>query len=64
MQIRLSQTVPDYQNEDRFLMLGLSVRLRVLVVCHCLREENSVIRIISARKTTRREEESYWEDKK
>ena len=46
-------------NEDRFLMLGISVRLRVLVVCHCLREEGSVIRIISARKATRSEERNY-----
>ena len=56
---------PDHsENEDRFLMLGLSVRLRVLVVCHCLREKDSMIRIISARKATRGEERNYWEDKK
>lgn len=55
---------PDHsESEDRFLMLGLSVRLRVLVVCHCVREEHTVIRIISARKATHREEQSYWEDK-
>ena len=51
------------EDEDRFLMLGLSVRLRVLVVCHCLREKGSVIRIISARKATRGEERNYQEDK-
>ena len=51
------------ENEDRFLMLGVSVRLRVLVVCHCLREKASVIRIISARKATRSEERNYQEDK-
>ena len=51
-------------DEDRFIMLGLSARLRVLVVCHCLREKASVIRIISARKATRREELNYREDKK
>lgn len=54
---------PDHsETEDRFLILGLSARLRVLVVCHCLRE-NTVIRIISARKATRHEEQNYWEDK-
>ena len=56
---------PDHsESEDRFLMLGLSVRLRVLVVCHCMREENTVVRIISARKATRFEEKNYWEGKK
>lgn len=55
---------PDHsESEDRFLMLGLIVRLRILVVCHCVREENTMIRIISARKATRREEQNYWEDK-
>ena len=45
--------------EDRFLLLGLSAQLRVLLVCHCLRDEGSVIRIISARKATRRERGLY-----
>lgn len=45
--------------EDRFLLLGLSTKLRVLLVCHCLRDEDSVIRIISARKATRKERELY-----
>ena len=54
---------PDHsESEDRFLMLGLSARLRVLVVCHCAKE-GAVIRIISARKATRLEEKNYWEDK-
>ena len=52
---------PDHsEDEDRFLMLGMSFRLRVLVVCHCYRVGNSVIRIISARKANRKEQESYW----
>jgi hypothetical protein len=56
---------PDHsQDEDRFLMLGLSVKLRVLVVCHCLRERGSVIRIISARKASRKEAKNYWEGNK
>ena len=55
---------PDHsQNEDRFLMLGLSHRLRVLVVCHCFREDDSIIRIISARKATRKEIERYEREK-
>ena len=45
--------------EDRFLMLGVSSRLRVLMVCHCLREGGDVIRIISARKATVAEQKHY-----
>ena len=48
------------QDEDRFILLGMSSRLRVLVVCHCLRESDSVIRIISARKADKQEEKGYW----
>lgn len=52
---------PDHsQNEDRFLMLGMSFTLRVLVVCHCHREDDSVIRIISARKADKCEQSDYW----
>ena len=52
---------PDHSEvEDRFLMLGMSVVLRVLVVCHCYREEESVIRIISARKANNEEQRAYW----
>lgn len=51
---------PDHsEDEDRFLMLGLSFTLRILVVCHCYRERDDVIRIISARKATRQESEHY-----
>ena len=45
--------------EDRFFLLGLSTRLRVLLVCHCLRESGSTIRIISARKATKNERGLY-----
>jgi uncharacterized protein len=45
--------------EDRFLLLGISAKLRVLLVCHCLRESGSIIRIISARKATRKERGLY-----
>jgi len=45
--------------EDRFLLLGLSSDLRLLMVCHCYRESESVIRIISARKATANEAKYY-----
>ncbi len=48
-------------DEDRFIFLGVSFKLRLLVVCHCYREEGSVIRIISARKANKREQEQYKE---
>ncbi|MBT3198435.1 MAG: BrnT family toxin [Phycisphaerales bacterium] len=47
------------ESEDRFIMLGLSAHLRVLVVCHCYRQNASTIRIISARKATKKERENY-----
>jgi len=45
--------------EERFLMLGLSARRRLLLVCYCYRENESVIRLISARKATPREAQFY-----
>jgi len=52
---------PDHSEaEDRFILLGVSFRLRVLVVCHCYRQSDAVIRIISARKADRREQDDYW----
>ena len=55
---------PDHSDdEDRFLMVGVSQKLRILIVCHCFREEDSVIRIISARKATKGEEDNYWRKK-
>ena len=51
---------PDHsEDEDRFVLLGLSSALRLLLVCHCYRSESNVIRIISARKATAKESESY-----
>ena len=50
-------------DEERFLMLGLSGRLRILVVIYCLRKNGSEIRIISARKATRKEEKVYIQGK-
>lgn len=53
---------PDHsRREDRFLMLGLSARLRMLLVCHCFRDDDAVIRVISARKATKRERQHYEE---
>lgn len=49
----------DEDEEDRFVLLGLSAALRALVVCHCYREEDAVIRIISARKANREERREY-----
>ena len=55
---------PDHsEDEDRFLILGLSFTSRILVVSHCIRESGSVIRIISARKATKLEAKVYWEEK-
>ena len=49
------------ESEERFIILGLSTSLRLLVVCHCYRESETVIRIISARKTTKHESIQYFE---
>lgn len=49
--------------EDRFLMLGQSFRYRTLIVCHCYREPDDVIRVISARKATAKERKIYQENK-
>ena len=46
-------------DEERFIILGLSFIPRVLVVCHCYRKQDSVIRIISARKATKHEQKQY-----
>lgn len=48
--------------ENRYLMLGLSSRLRMLLVCYCLRGRGNVIRIISARKPTKNERKLYLEE--
>lgn len=47
------------QEEERFIILGLSSKANLLVVCHCYRASETVIRIISARKATRRESKYY-----
>lgn len=51
---------PDHsQQEDRFLLLGFSGKLQLLIVCHAYRERDEVIRIISARKATPNERRQY-----
>ena len=49
------------EDEERFIILGLSKNLRILVVCHCYKESDSIIRIISARKANKYEKEHYAE---
>lgn len=50
---------PDHSKEDRFVLLGFSFKLRMLVVCYCYRENDTVVRIISARKATNKERLNY-----
>lgn len=53
---------PDHsEQEERFIILGQSSTARLLVVCHCYRESDTVIRIISARKATKTETNQYYE---
>ena len=47
--------------EDRFLLLGLSSSVRMLVVCHCVRTEGDEIRLINARRAHKAEQRQYWE---
>ena|SRR5215510_13481652 len=54
--------IPDDEHsskEERFFILGFSYQLRMLVVCHCYRESNDVVRIISARKANKAERMQY-----
>jgi len=57
-----ARVTPDSEHsddEERFVLLGLSTALRLLVVCHCYRESEEIIRLISARKATRQEADQY-----
>jgi len=52
---------PDHSfEEDRYLLLGFSQTLKILVVCHCYLDDQSIIRIISARKATKKEQKAYF----
>ena len=56
---------PDHsEKENRYILLGLSLKPQVLVVCRCFRESETVVRIISARKADKDEERVYWERRK
>ncbi len=56
---------PDHPDEeDRFILLGLSFKPQVLVVCHCFRESETLVRIISARRADKDEEREYWKQRK
>ena len=53
---------PDHsEQEERFVILGESKQANLLVVCHCYRQSETAIRIISARKATKSETEQYYE---
>ena len=55
---------PDHsEDENRFILIGLSSVGRELMVSHCLRKSGSIIRIISARKATKLESKKYWKEK-
>lgn len=54
---------PDHSSmEERFIIMGLSSGLRVLVVVHCFRKSGSSIRVISARRAGTKEQQPYWEN--
>ncbi|WP_319560326.1 BrnT family toxin [Marispirochaeta sp.] len=51
---------PDHsENEDRFIIMGMSQSLKILIVCHCYRSDDEIIRIISARKAEKDEINQY-----
>lgn len=49
------------RDEERFILLGLSEQAKMLIVCHCYRGTDEIIRIISARKATKNEAKQYTE---
>ena len=52
------------ESEDRFLLLCNNFKLKTLVVCHCFRRDETIVRIISARKANKDEEKVYWSKRK
>ena len=55
--------IPDQEHsdkEERFLLLGMSSKPRLLVICHCYRESDEIVRIINARKASKRERKQYF----
>ncbi|PCJ43629.1 MAG: hypothetical protein COA71_01790 [SAR86 cluster bacterium] len=57
--IQFYDDVNSETEEDRFLLLGLSSKSQILMICHCERGKGEVVRIISARKATTKERKSY-----
>jgi uncharacterized protein len=57
---RLASDTDHSVEEDRFLILGMSRKLRILLVSHCYRKNLDIIRIISVRKATKHESAQYW----
>ena len=47
------------EDEDRFILLGMSNKLKIMIVVHIYKEDDEIIRIISARKATKNEIKSY-----
>ncbi len=53
---------PDHsEEEERFILLGLSCSLKILIVVHCYKDKENSIRLISARKATKPESKKYKE---
>ena len=51
---------PEHSDEEeRFLLIGMTTSTKICVVCHCYREDDTIIRIISAREATKNEEKRY-----
>ncbi len=52
---------PDHSiDKERFLLLGFSQTLKIMIVCHYYRDDESIVRIISARKATKKEQKAYF----
>ena len=58
---RLIHDLDHSDSEERFILLGLSYKLRIILVIHCYYEDESIIRIISARKASMHEQNQYGE---
>lgn len=51
------------EDEERFILFGTSFKSKTLVVCHCFREEETKVRIISARNADKDEQQAYWSER-
>ncbi|MEB3217278.1 MAG: BrnT family toxin [Richelia sp. RM2_1_2] len=56
---RLLYDIEHSSEEDRYILIGMSDSLSLLVVCHVYQEDEEVIRIFSARRANKREQEQY-----